>query len=516
VSALGEGEGARRPWKGWAPLLALAVVGLLVFLPRRVGINLSDEGFLWYGVQRVLAGEVPMRDFQAYDPGRYYWCAALTPLVGDGVLGVRAAAALFAAGGLALALLVAARFARHPLELALCALVLGLWLFPRHKLFEPALASAAAWFALRLFEAPSVRAHLSAGLFVGASAFFGRNHALYAGLALGASALLVAWKRPELRGPRPFGALALGVALGLVPLVGMLLLVPGFAGGYRRSLELVLEHGANLALPYPFPWREPWSSLAGWELAGRAALAAAFLAPFVLLPLGLVLSLRTPGRDLAERAPLLAATLVGLVYVHHVAVRSDPPHLAQCFAPLALLALALPTLARPGVLRAGAWTLVLALSAAAASEANPALAPFRPDARGALVDCTVAGERLRLAVPQARTFEALQTFAQRELGDAPLWVVNQPTLYAALGRRAPSWWLFFYWPEDEAAQRMHVRMLEEERVEWVLVNLGKPEGLETQDFTLTHPLVWGHLRAAYRPVPLEGLSPKLQLLRLRS
>ena len=107
---------------------AAALVLALQILTVDVGLHMADEGFLWYGVRRTVAGEVPLRDFQAYDPGRYYWCALLAgPLAGPsgaGVVALRWAVALFAAAGLALSLLVASRFVRHPLALLACGLLL--------------------------------------------------------------------------------------------------------------------------------------------------------------------------------------------------------------------------------------------------------------------------------------------------------------------------------------------------------------------------------------------------------
>ena len=50
------------------------------------GINLSDEGYLVYGAERVLSGQLPGADFHAYMPGRYLVLAALFKIFGAGIV----------------------------------------------------------------------------------------------------------------------------------------------------------------------------------------------------------------------------------------------------------------------------------------------------------------------------------------------------------------------------------------------------------------------------------------------
>ncbi len=509
------------------PLLLPAVLALLwAGLPWLVwgdfDLNLLDEGFLWYGVERLLAGEVPLRDFQAYDPGRYLWCAAFTPLFGSGILGVRAALALFQALGLFLGALACRRIVKSPLGLVLATVVLAAWMFPRHKLFEPAIVLAALYVAVRVIESPTPRLFLGAGVFTGFLALFGRNHALYAGVSLVALGAYLVWKLRPARPARLAASYAGGVALGSAPLLGMCLFVPGFAAALRDSLLLNLHHGANLALPYPWPWTIGWGNLAGLDLFATAALAGAFVLPFVVLPLGALVALQSPRAEVPQRALALAATFVGATWIHHVSVRSAVPHLAQCIQPLLVLALALPACARASVARfarPAAWTLVVAATAFATLQANALLAQLGPKAQRDLVPHVVRGEELHLSRDLAGYLTVLEAVVTEHVppGETLFLAPAQPGLYPVLAKTSPTWWIYFFWPAEAGEQRRTIDELEQSGVRWALLFTdSRLDNRADLAFRNSNPEVWQHLARHFEPVQDARLPPGHLFLRRRA
>jgi hypothetical protein len=496
-------------------LASLAVTLGFAWLGDR-DLNLADEGYLWYGVKRLLAGDFPLRDFQAYDPGRYVWCAAFEPVFGSGVLGVRRAAAVFLTLGLACGVSAARRLGARALPWQLAALcVLWLWVFPRHKLFEPALTLALVLAFARLFERPTRGARVLVGALVGLAGWFGRNHALYGTLAALLAFGILAWKTRERRFLRCAGDFLLGAALGSAPYWLQLLTVPGLAAACVTSVREVAHRGTNIAYPWPWPWSFPWTELdaAGWTSEGTRVLG--FLIPLVALGWGALVLARMRGEDLASRSLVAAGLCVGLPYLHHVLARSDMAHLAQAIHPLLLLLLALP---RRAWTRGITAAVLIVSSVVAALEHHPQLNAFAPwRERTAFVEHAVAGETLRLRQGQAlylgNVERTLEQYVRPEDG---LFVApSRPTFYPMFGKRSPVRHIYMFWFATEAEEDEVRRGLEEQAVPWVLLVNTSVDDREDLRFERTFPGVTRYLALRYEAVPTPLLPAGHALLRRR-
>ena len=107
---------------------------MLFLIPGYAGLQLQDEGYLWYGTQRVMLGEAPVRDFMSYNPRRYYWSAAIrSSMSKNGIIALRLAVSVFQAIGLFIFLFLVFRSTPVTIgQLSILVVTIVLWVYPRH------------------------------------------------------------------------------------------------------------------------------------------------------------------------------------------------------------------------------------------------------------------------------------------------------------------------------------------------------------------------------------------------
>ena len=297
------------------------------------GFNMGDEGFLWYGVQRVQVGEVPLLDFISYDPGRYYWSAALMSLLhSDGIIALRIAGAVFQFLGLFVGLLLLAP-QRSKISIAVFALTtitLIAWMFNWYKYYDTSLSIILIGVLAFLLKHPSRKRFFLTGVSVGLAAVFGRNHGLY-GLAgvLGVFVYLVCLQRNAKGLISGLAWCACGVVVGYLPILVMLIAVPGFAAAFWESVRAILDRGtSSLPLPVPWPWLVPVRQLPIKTAAAHILEGSFFVA---ILVFGILSTLWIIRQTLLRRpvAPeFVAASMLALPYAHYAFQRAELFHLS--------------------------------------------------------------------------------------------------------------------------------------------------------------------------------------------
>ena len=534
-----DGDGRRRGLLATA-LLALALAGALHLAERRVDWNPADEGYLWYGVVATAHGAVPLRDFRSYDPARYLWCAAWARLLGDGVLALRFATALFGAAGLFCGLRAARRAVQNPFALAAVGALLVLWMSPRHKMFESAIEMALVLAAVRLIEAPSPRRHLELGAAVGFAGFVGKNHGLYGVVASLGLILYLAWQDRRGGGPafdlqlvppgapahgalrRRLGAWLAGLALGASPLAAMCA-IPGFLRGYWKSCLFYVVH-RRTNVPYPVRW--PWGSyagLSGWALAERIGAGASYVLWPALCLAALALALSTRRERLAERHLAIGAGFVACLYLHHVFARADTFHLTQGSHPMLLALLGLPLALPPARRRwggAAVAALLLLLTTAVAfpqSEIYDRLTSGG-DPPERFVPFTMRGDRLLLHARAAHLYAALLWRVGRTVpAGEPIFIApDWPGIYVLLGRTAPVWDILPTWPGTSGLDEELLAELRARRVRWALLAMYPLPPSEGESFDRDFPATYRYLAAEFERVPAPNLPPRVWLLQKRA
>lgn len=496
-------------------LLAATLLGLSLALQAHIGLGLGDEGYLWYGAIRTAAGDVPIRDFQAYDPGRYYWSALWMGLFSNGILVLRYAAAGFAGLGLWLGLLALRRVGYSKIAMIPLGCAILAWMVPRYKVFECSLSLIAVFLAMQLVVRPSRKHFVMAGFIVGLTAFFGRNLGLYQFVGFGALILFLHFKVRARLFPSNLFAWLIGIVVGYSPMLLLAALVPGFLESFVESVVYVFIKGSlNITRSVPWPWRLEWSA-SGLESGFERYFVSSFyvLAPIVY-GIALLTGILARKERLENAALLIASGFIGLPYLHHSFSRADWSHMAQSVQPL-LLGLA----GAASALGLHRNRTVAALGLVAATMlfgAGARYSDYYLSSRYERHDWRVVhGDPLWIPMPIARYVDALRNvYAEHVRPGESLWIApHSPGAYALLGITSPVREILFLRRQTDEAQRRMISDLEKNNTNWALVANATTDRRDDLEFSSTNRLLWEYLNDNFESSEVPGLPPPMRLYR---
>jgi hypothetical protein len=494
-------------------LLGAAVVGIAFYAEGSIGYNLWDEGFLWYGAQRVQLGEVPLRDFMAYDIARYYWSAGIMGLLGSSsLLALRFTEFAFQWIGITVGLWLLARRPKsiHPIELLLAAVVLKVWMFPWYKSFDITASILLIAALARLLETPTRRQYFITGVVVGLAAILGRNHGVYGAVG---SALAIGGMALRQRQPAPLiqsWAWAAGVAVGYLPMLVVIAAIPGLPAAFWDSLVAHFQMGStNLSLPIPWPWRVHLQGVPLRESLSEILLGLGFIALPLFGAVGTLQFFRGRGPLPGSKALVMAAAVLAAAYSHYAFSRADIAHLGLGIFPLLVgIFAALQFLPRR-------WRGLVAVGAAIASLILmlPVSASWKCYRWRDCVDVTVQGEHLLMEPWAASDFRVVQGLVDQYAGDGRTFLVVPfwPGAYPGFGRKCPTWEIYPLVHRSADFQLAEVERIKAARPGFVLIYDYPLDGREELRFRNTHPLEEQYIRAHFDRVENATANPAFQV-----
>jgi len=475
--------------------ISCLVIFLLFLWQGNKGFNLWDEGFLWYGIQRVLLGEVPIRDFMAYDPGRYYWSAALVSIFNDNsIMSVRAAVAVFQTLGLFVGLLLVIRSAKPGSRVdiifwLIAIFTLVVWMFPRHKLFDISISIFLIGVLTYLISNPIPKRYVITGVCVGLIAVFGRNHGVYGALgSFGAIAWLTIKNRSDPGFIKAITLWGTGVVIGFLPIILMALLIPDFAVAFWKNVLFVFELKAtNIPLPVPWPWTIDFAAFSIGDAARGVLIGIFFIGMLVFGGFALAWAVYHKFKEKPVSPALVASAFLAFPYAHYAFSRADVGHLAQGIFPLLIGCLVILSNVHARI----RWLLSVALCSASfwvMYVFHPGWQCL-PDKQCVTVE--ISGEDLQVDSGTGNDIALLRRLTEQYAPNGKTFVVTPfwPGAYALLERKSPMWEIYALFPRTEAFEKKEIERIKASDPGFAFIFDLPLDGRDEMRFKNTHPLI---------------------------
>lgn len=488
-----------------ATIAALGISGVWFWLTWRYGFDLADEGFYWYGAQRVLQGEVPLRDFMSYDIGRYYWAAAFMHFMGsDGLFAARVSAIVYQAFGTSLGVSICLLALKREGAVRwffalLAASILTIWVNPYYKAYDHATSIAIVAMLVLMLKSTKPAAWLFSGVCLGIAAIMGRNHGVYGAIAsfIVISALLV--KAPSRKAVAGLsGYFFWGVWIGFSPTLIMLLAIDGFSAAFIDSVVEIVKSGTtNIALPVPWPWAIKVEKLGVIWTAIILAEGIGFIY-LLAFPLtgSLVLALSKFDLSSDARKVFVAAIAAAIPYTHYALSRADLTHLSLGIFP-ALIGL----LAACGSTK-GLRPLVLAYCLLSASlitfaQNNVYLAS---NLLGKIyVKNDIDGEQLWISREKSEKLQMIATELRGVAGRPGKFLAlpDMPSIHAIFRIKMPIWEIYPLFSRDKAFEAQEIKRLESSLPELIFLSDHALDGNPELRYSQMHPQTYAWITSNY-------------------
>lgn len=491
----------------WIFLLSTGLVILMHAPGINTGINLADEGYLWQGTLKVLEGSVPIRDFRAYDPGRYYWCAIWMSFLGRDLVSLRIV--MIVTQIMALTMGVSAVFISTGLwePTLLATLALAAWMLPRYKQIDILFPMAAAFISALLVITPIPTYYVLSGAFVGICLLFGLNHAIYAGGGLSLLIGIMTLRSHGLELGESLIWYTLGLGIGALPAFAVIIGVPGLLQNYWRQkiLKILKRKTTNLPLPVPWFWRPMplhLKHLNRWT--GQVVRAG-----FTIMPIFYGITLLQAMLKLTPLSPQewagVAVSCVGVFYMHHAMSRADITHLAQASPPLIIgLVIYLSRYAYGWAMLAG--FIVISLWFIYRPQELFARTLRKPEELNTI---EIGGNSLQLPREMVHYLSELRDMVKTysKHGDPVLLLPNLVTLYPLFARRPAVYDIFCVYPATDEEQTAMINQVIKEGPRFALISNRAIDSRNELRFSNTHPKVWAYLHREFTVLDISGRLP---------